>query len=42
LYIIPRNIPTMPTFTEIARDISHGGRDFNEFLAKFIWSNISI
>ena len=42
LYIIPRNIPTMPSFTDIARDISHGGRDFNEFLAKFIWSNISI
>lgn len=42
LYIVPRNIPTMPAFTEFARDIMHGGRDFNEFLAKFIWSNISI
>lgn len=41
LYIVPRNIATMPSFTETARDLMHGDRDFNEFLANYIWSNIS-
>jgi hypothetical protein len=40
--LFPKNIPSMPTFTDLARDLTHGGKDFNEFLAKYIWSNISI
>lgn len=41
LYIIPRNIKTMPAFNDIGRDFLHGGLEFNEFLANYIWSNIS-
>lgn len=41
LYFVSRHFPSMPMFTETARDLMHGGRDVNTFLANHIWSNIS-
>jgi hypothetical protein len=44
LYAIPDQISVLRANTscsELARDLVHSGKDFNEFLAKYIWSNIS-
>jgi hypothetical protein len=44
LYVIHEQIPLLrlkTEFHEVARDLMHGGANFNEFLAKYIWKNIS-